>query len=512
MTNREKRFITLGVVLGLAAAWITFILWNRGPVADSALGDREQHEAHEVPAPDKAAEAGGAAVQLTTDEQRQVGVQTSPVQRKNVIEQIIAVGRVTEPETAIRTVSARIGGRIDRLLVNFTGQAIREGQPIAEIYSPEIVTAAEEYKLALEHRRHLAASQQTATLQQADDLITASRRRLELWGLSEEQIERLVASPQTPIHITIAASATGLIRNRNVTEGQYVKAGDALFDVIDLNTVWVEADVFQTDISRIRPGLRAQISSDALPQTTLRGTVSFIQPESDAQSRTTPVRIQVDNPGMRLRPGMFVRSAFDIPLGSNVLTVPRSAVIDTGTEKIVYLALPDGVFQRRAVQVGSPGEDYYPVVSGLSEGDNVVTHGAFLIDSQTRLTGGLTGLFGGSTSFSAPAQANDNAAFRIRFRIEPDPPLGARDSSVRVTLQDAAGNPVPDAQVRMTIIMPAMPSMGMPEMRNSVELPWNGSEYAGPITVGMAGPWNVVIEARRGNQVLATYRTRFDAR
>jgi RND family efflux transporter MFP subunit len=498
----------VGIVIGILIASAGFILWNRIPEVEPAPEADPIHVNHAASSP---SEPANAAVQLTADEQRQAGVQTSVVERRSVSDQITAVGRVEEPETAIRTISARIGGRIDRLLVNFTGQPVQSGQPVAEIYSPEIVTAAEEYKLALENRKHLAASQQPIALQQADALIAAGRRRLELWGLTREQIDALITAPETPIHITIASSASGIIRTRQITEGQYVNAGDALFDVIDLSTVWVEADIFQTDIGRLRPGLRAEITSDALSGTTLRGTVSFIEPQSDPQSRTTPVRIEVSNPGMRLRPGMFVNARFNIPLGSNVLAVPRTAVIDTGTEKIVYVALADGVFQQRVIQTGTAAADYYPVLGGLSEGDQVVTHGVFVIDSQTRLTGGMTGLFGGSASFSEPG-ATQAATHRITFRIEPDPPRGAQDNAVHVTVQTADGTPVRDAQVRITIIMPAMPSMGMPEMRNGVDLPWNGSEYTGPITVGMAGPWNVVVEARRGAEVLATYRTRFDAR
>jgi membrane fusion protein, copper/silver efflux system len=508
MTGREKWLMVLGLAAGIAAASTTFMLWNREPAVESPPENPAVHETHVLPAVQQPADTG---VQLTSDEQRQARVQTAAVERRTIIEQITATGRVEEPESAIRTISARVGGRIDRLIVNFIGQPVQNGQPIAEIYSPEIVTAAEEYRLALESRQHLGMSQQPVVLQQADALIAASRRRLELWGLTPEQIDAFAASGETALQITIVSSATGIIRTRNVTEGQYVNAGDALFEVIDLSTIWVEADVFQTDISRIRPGQRAQITSDALPGTTLRGTVSFIEPQSNSENRTTPVRIQVDNPGLRLRPNMFVTCVFGVTPGSSALTVPRTAVIDTGTEKIVYLALPGGVFQRRVIQTGMPGRDYYPVVSGLTEGDSVVTQGAFLIDSQTRLTGGMTGLFGGSTSFDAPA-APSEAAYRITFRIEPDPPAGARESMVHVALQDSAGNPVRDAQIRMTVVMPAMPSMGMPEMRNSTDLQWNGSEYSGPITIGMAGSWNVVVEARRGNMVLATYRTRLDAR
>ncbi len=503
MMRREIRMLVAGIMIGLAAASAAFLFWNRGPAGSAAEAVAPRPIADEPRQATEVEQAEELAVQLTADEQRQIGLQTAEVRPQRITEQITAAGRVEEPETAIRTISARVGGRIDRLFVNFTGQPVQIGQPVAEIYSPEIFTAAEEYKLALENRQHLAVSQQAAAITQADALVEASRRRLELWGLNPGQIDELVTAPETPIHITIASSATGIIRTRNITEGQYVDAGAALFDVIDLAAVWVEADVFQSDIGRIRPGLRAQVMTDALPGTTLRGIVSFIKPQSNPESRTTPVRIQIDNAAMKLRPGMFVTTVFDIPLGANVLTVPRSAVTDTGTGKIVYLALPDGVFERRSVETGTPGKDYYPVVSGLSEGDRVVTNGAFLIDSQTRLTGGMTGLFGGSTSFDS---------HRITFRIDPDPPMGARENTVHIGLLDPAGNAVSDAQVRMTVVMPAMPAMGMPEMRGSADLPWSGSEYAGPITIATAGSWNVVVEARRGTQLLATYRTRFDAR
>ncbi len=503
MVGREKRLLILGLALGVAAASLVFVVATRTPVVEPAPQNETAHESPEL-TPEAPRDP---AVQLSADEQRQIGIQTTEVRRDTISEEIAAVGRVEERETAIRTISARVGGRVDRLFVNFTGQPVRSGEPIAEIYSPEIVTAAEEYKLSIENRQHIAASQQAETISQADALVEASRRRLELWGLSSEQISQLVASADAPFHITIYSSAAGIIRTRNVTEGQYVKAGDALFDVIDLGTVWVEADVFQSEISRIRPGMKAQIVSDALPGVTLRGAVSFVKPQSDPQSRSTPVRVQVENPGMKLRPGMFVRSLFQVPTAANVLVVPRSAVIDTGTDKIVYLALPDGIFQRRRVQTSSAGKDYYSVVSGLSEGDRVVTNGSFLVDSQTRLSGGITGLFGGSTSFTENA-----AAYRIAVRTEPDPPAGARENTFHVSVADASGKSVSDVQARVTIIMPAMPTMGMAEMRNTADLQWNGSEYVGPLTVAIAGSWNVVVEARRGNQLLATYRTRFDAR
>jgi hypothetical protein len=246
----------------------------------------------------------------------------------------------------------------------------------------------------------------------------------------------------------------------------------------------------------------------------LSGVVDFIDPNSDPQTRTTPVRIQVDNPRTRLIPGMIVQPSFHLSLG-NVFTVPRNAVLDTGQETVVYLAQENGVFKKQRVQVGAPIDDRYPVLEGLKAGDKVVTNGVFLVDSQTRLTGGLTGLFGGSKSYTGTSSAQPPAttsAYKMTFRIDPDPPQGARENTIHVSLVDANGKPVSDAQVRTNFVMPAMPAMNMPEMRNGAELKWTGAEYVGPIQIMMGGGWNVTIEARRGNEVLATLRTQINAR
>jgi hypothetical protein len=255
------------------------------------------------------------------------------------------------------------------------------------------------------------------------------------------------------------------------------------------------------------------VTSEALPGVKLAGKVDFIDPQSDPQTRTTPVRIQVDNPGTRLKPGMVVQTAFRISLG-NVLTVPREAVLDSGTEKVVYVAGENGVFEQRRIQTGTALKDKYPVTEGLKDGEKVVTNGVFLVDSQTRLTGGLTGMFGGSKSYSDSSTPATSAGtgYKLTFRIDPDPPQGAKQNTLHVTLTDPGGKPVSDAQVRLTFTMPAMPTMNMPEMRNGAELKWTGSDYTGPIQIIMAGGWNVAIEARRGNEILATTQTHINAR
>jgi RND family efflux transporter MFP subunit len=469
-------------------------------------------------------EEGGAAVQLSPEEQRKIGVEVSDVRRETLNDEIAAIGRVAEAESALRTVSSRYGGRVAHLFVNFTGQPVAVGDPIATItitgqpiqkdepfsttYSPGLIAAREEYQFALENQQHAHASSRPDAIAQADALVAASRIRLERWGLTSAQVEGVGASSEQPIQITVNSTASGIVRARKVTEGQFVTPGDVLIELTDLGRIWVMADVFDTDIARIRPGMDAQLTSEALPNTKLRGEVTFIESRSDPQSRTTPVRIQVENPGNRLRPGMVVQTSFELSLGST-LSVPQSAVIDSGKDKTVYVAHDNGVFERRTIQIGSPVRDRYPILDGLKSGDKVVSNGAFLIDSQTKLTGGLTGMFGGSKSFADTAPAS---GYKTTFRMDPDPPAGGKENTVHVSVMDSAGKPVSDAQVRMTLIMPAMPAMGMPEMRSNAELKWNGTEYTGPIQILMAGPWSVVVEARRGNQPLAVYRTNLSAR
>ena len=170
---------------------------------------------------------------------------------------------------------------------------------------------------------------------------------------------------------------------RKVTQGQYVREGDVLYTVADLSTVWVKADVYEADLPRVRTGQSVEIAAEMLP-TKLSGRVNFIEPMLNPQTRTVPVRIQVANPGLRLRPGMFVNATFTTTGGQEVLAVPRSAVLDAGTRKLVYVARENGVFEQRQVKLGAAGEEFYPVLSGVKEGERVVTHGSFLIDSQDR--------------------------------------------------------------------------------------------------------------------------------
>jgi hypothetical protein len=185
-------------------------------------------------------------------------------------------------------------------------------------------------------------------------------------------------------------------------------------------------------------------------------------------------------------------------------------VVDTGTRKIVYVSSGNGNFEGRQVRLGQPSDQYYPVLAGLTAGDRVVAQGNFLIDSQTRITGGMTGLFGGAKQYES-GQESVSSAIQFRFSADPASPKGGSNATVHVAVLDASGKPISDAVVKVALVMPAMPAMNMPEMRSPADLNWNGAQYTGTVKVPSSGAWNVEIEARRNRQVLGTYRSRLVA-
>ena len=524
MISRDKKLVLLGLLTGVVLT-VAFMLvfFIREQSAKAAMQGHE-HMSSMAREKSETAPVGtepGTTVQLDADEINAAGVQLAKVTTARLTTSVDAVGRVEQPEAQLATVPARVGGRIDKLYVQFTGENIRRGQAVAEIYSPELVASAEEYRLALQNRDRMRSSPEKEAVESANDLVTASRRRLELWGVNEKQIDAAGAGI-AGLHATIYAPAGGSVVERKVTSGQYVNAGDPLFTVADLSTVWVKADVYEFQLPQIRPGQTVEITSDALPDKVVRGRVDFIEPEANPQTRTIPVHVHVPNPAMRLRPGMYIRAKFISPGERQSVVVPRSAVLDTGTRKLAYVAKADGVFEAREIQTGTPTEELYPVLAGLKLGEEVVTNGNFLIDSQTRLSGGMTGMFGGSKEYTneklsstgaAPgaSQSASQPAGKITFVVEPNPPKGAADNMFHVTVSDADGKSVPDADITVTLVMPAMPAMSMPEMRNSFKVPFAGGMYMGKGNIPMAGSWNVSVEAKRNGQVIATYRTRFNA-
>jgi Cu(I)/Ag(I) efflux system membrane fusion protein len=527
MTMREKKLFVFGVGAGvLTAALAIGLLTVKGMRPVAAAANPASPAATARSDNGQAAQQGtepGTTVELTPAEITAAGVQVAEVRTAALKTDIKAFGRVEQPEAQLAAVSARISGRVDKLYVQYTGERVHSGQPVADIYSPEVATAIEEYHLAEENRNLLKQSDDAFARTQADALVKASQHKLELWGVSGKQSD--APEKEGVPHITIYSYASGTVVDRKVTQGQYVNAGDTLFTVADLNQVWIKADVYEEQLPQIRQGQEVEITAESLPNRTLHGHVDFIEPAANPQMRTVPVHVHVANPQMRLLPGMFVSATFVSRAAEPSIVVPRSAVLDTGTRKIVYLARPNGLFEAREVQVGAATEDLFPVLHGLTMGDKVVLNGNFLIDSQAHLGSGMSGLYGGSKEFASAQQpqtaassstnpAAEPGAVKLDFHSEPNPMKAGDDNQFHVTLTDASGKPIIDARVTVTLIMPAMPAMGMPEMKNSCELAWKADSktYEGKGQAPMAGTWTVLVEARKNSNVIASKRTHLSAR
>ena len=344
MTTRETKLIALSAAAGiLTGVLVLALLGERGKhfFADAPAVAAAQPASAGQPLASPASALGtqpGATVELSPAEITAAGVQVAEVRTASLKTDIDAFGRVEQPEAQLAAVSARIGGRVDKLYVQYTGERVRSGQPVADLYSPEVATAIEEYRLAEENRNGLHQSDDNFARTQADALVTASQHKLELWGISSKQID--APEKEGVPHVTIYSYASGTVVDRKVTQGQYVNAGDTLFTVADLSQVWIKADVYEEQLPQIHQGQEVEITAESLPNKTLHGHVDFIEPAANQQTRTVPVHVHVANPGMRLLPGMFVNATFVSRAALPTIVIPRSAVLDSGMRKIVYLAGP----------------------------------------------------------------------------------------------------------------------------------------------------------------------------
>ena len=342
-----------------------------------------------------AADDGPAEGTITLDARARAlaGVRTSEVIRTDPRAEVRLLGRVDYDETRFRMVTPWTDGRIDRLRVRVTGTKVRKGQVVAELYSPEIYAAMRDLLIARKQADRLSSGAHGSTNLSAA-AVTSAREKLRLLGVSDSEIESIEKSGKAPKKVSIRSPFSGTVLERNVEQGDYVKAGTVLFHIADLSKVWVQIDAYASDLPYLAPGNAVRIELDALPGETFEGTVGFIDPVVDEQTRTARVRVEVDNPDGRLRPGMFAEAVVQTADASQQgqLVVPTSAVLFTGRRSVVYVADPatPGAYALREVRVGGRGGPLLPVLSGLSEGEQVVSHGAFVLDADLQLRGGAS--------------------------------------------------------------------------------------------------------------------------
>jgi membrane fusion protein, copper/silver efflux system len=328
-----------------------------------------------------------AQVSLSPTQQVMANVETVTVRHMPTSKELAATGIVQYDQSRQAKVTAWVAGRIDRLYVDTVGAYVSRGKPVAEVYSPDLVAAQQEYLLALKSREQFRNSPIQAISQGGEGLVTSARQRLRLMGVKDWQIAALQKGGEPNLKIPIYTPLSGVVIEKIVQQGQYVNLGEPLFNIADLSSVWVEVEVYENDFPFVKVGQRVAITSQSYPGKTFTGKVSFIYPFLDPKTRTVKVRVELPNPGMRLKPDMFVTAVIKSPLPS-ALAVPSSAVIDTGKRQVVWVETQPGMFQPRDVQVGARIDDKVQIVSGLSEGDKVAATGAYLIDSESQLKGG----------------------------------------------------------------------------------------------------------------------------
>src|SRR5690348_12876009 len=425
---------------------------------------------------------------IAPERQQLIGVRSVPVVTKSLMKPIRTVGKVTSDETRVTHIHTKVTGFIEETFVNFIGQAVKHGQPVYTIYSPDLVATENEYLLALKSRGVLKDSSFPWVAQGSGNLVDAARERLRLWDVSEDEIRALDQQGTVKRALTVFAPMNGIVTARAAYHhGTYVTPEMELYTLVDLSSVWVLGDIYETDLPYVRVGQQAQVEFPYGPRARRSGRVDFIAPFVDPKTRTAQARMNFANPDLALKPDMFVNVNLEIRLPERPV-VPEDALVDTGNEQYVFLDKGNGYFEPRLVKAGAQADGYYAIESGLRAGERVVTGANFLIDSESRLKGALANMGkpekqGSSVRAQAPAVAVEI--------IEPKQ-AKAGANQLHLMVRDASGNPVDGAEVEVRLLMPQMGTMPAMTARATLQ-PVGGGMYAGKIDIPLAWTWQTTV-------------------
>jgi Cu(I)/Ag(I) efflux system membrane fusion protein len=386
MRRPDRRILTIGLLLLIGCR----VGSDEGEDSVSRADAPERHQAmpteRVIEQMEESVLQSRSPVHLTVEQERALGITYATVQRETLTRTIRTVGSIQAPETGIAEITPKIEGFVERLFVASTGEAVRRGQPLLTMYSPALVVAQEELLTA---RRLLARLDSTAgdSWKMAQDMLDAARRRLGYWDITEDQIQAVEQAGEITKTLTLMSPVSGIVLEKDVLEGQRVVPGGRLYRIADLGTVWVEGELFEQDLQFVRDGAQSHIEVAAYPGEHLMGTVSFVSPTVDVQSRTNRVRVTVPNPDLRLKPGMFATLFFDVTVAEDELAVPLDAVIVTGERNLVFVRDSEGALLPREVGLGARAAGRVQILEGLEEGEVIVASANFLVDAESRLTG-----------------------------------------------------------------------------------------------------------------------------
>jgi RND family efflux transporter MFP subunit len=518
--NIYRRAFWIAAVATITLAVIASVLWWRlksvGVMSQAATGsataamqDMSNVSGSEPPSAGEMqsgsmAETPLAPIQLTPQQMQSIGMVLGRVESKAVSSELRFYGNVQVDERRQAYVQTRFTGWIRKVYADATGNFIGKGQPLFTIYSPDLVSTEQEYLIAKKNAETLQGSNVGGVASGASTLFSAAKERLLQWDVSPAEIEKLDQGGKPITDLTIYSPVAGYITQKNALPNMYVQPETMLYTVADLSSVWVLAQAFQSDAGKIKPDDPAQVTVDAYPGRVFNGRVDYILPQFDMNTRTLPVRLVFPNPGLKLRPGMYVNVRTKLPLGRQ-LVVPASAVFHSGTRNLVFVYDGDGSIEPREVELGPQVGAELVVTKGVKAQEQIVTSANFLIDSEAQLQAAAGGFVppppgaGQAASMNAPAQPQAT----VELTTDPDPPhKGSNIVRVKLTGQD--GQPIAGASVTVTFYMAAMPAMGMAAMKTIVNSSdKGGGMYEGKGDLGSGGTWQVTIRAQQNGQTIA---------
>jgi membrane fusion protein, copper/silver efflux system len=531
----QPRWIILGVLLCMLVTSLFFFKESWWPLFHSAGMITNEGRHTEPPMPDMKAmsdhfsmemEPRQAYAMVTPARQQLIGVTTALVSIRPLQTVIRAVGKVDYDEQRLTHINLRISGWVEDLFVDSTGQLVQKGQPLFTLYSQELVSAQEEYLLAMKANQQIQNSPLLETRHQTAQMVQSARDRLRHWTLTDAQIDELARRGKPQTYVTIYSPVAGYVIDKQVFKGTLVKPEMTLYAIADLSTVWVQAEVFEYEMPFVQVGQQGILTLAAYPGETFQGEITFIYPYLNQEARTNTVRLVFKNPKLRLKPDMYGTVQIQVNRGSK-LVVPEEAVLDSGTRQVVYVLRGEGMFEPRQVTLGPKVGGYYEIVEGLALDERIATSGTFLLDSESKLMAssnmmgvlGMGGIkmeqahmgkmdmdMGADKAMTGPGMAPANktpAGTRKRnagdlalgFSTNPSPaPIG--ENRIQVTISNQQGKPVSPAQVQLTFTMP-MP--GMLPATIPMKARTEGT-YEATVNLGMAGQWDLTIVIQRAGQ------------
>lgn len=398
--GRSRRRAVIGGGLAVLAIVAAIIAWRvsqhpaAGSVATATSGASGSQGGGGMAGMSGMNTSSDGTVHLTADQLRHFGVTFGGVEERTLENTVRTVGAVTVDETKLSEVTPRFGGYVERLYVDETGQRVRQGQPLMDVYSPELVAAEQELLVAAKLQHSIGASSVPGVPSASTDLVAAARRRFALWDISDAQVDEILRTGQVRRTLTLHAPASGVVLEKKVVRGQAIQPGEMLYRIANLGDVWIDVALREQDAGAIRVGSSAAVELASYPGRPIEGRVDYVYPTLDQAARTVRARVEIPNPAGRLKPGMYATVTLTTGSSRRALTVPTSAVLSTGERTLVFMDMGGGSLMPMDVVAGRTAGAYTEILSGLEPGQRVVTSAQYLVDSESNLAEVMRSMIG----------------------------------------------------------------------------------------------------------------------